>query len=46
MDVEDLYVWRDKFDKLRTKYWKTNPKQVPEFQSKAPGLVMPDKVVI
>ena len=46
MDVEDLYVWREKFDKLRTKYWKTNPKQVPEFQSKAPGLVMPDKVVI
>ena len=39
MSVEDLYKWREKFDKIRTKHWKTNPKKVPDFQSNAPRLI-------
>ncbi|MDP7194705.1 MAG: radical SAM protein [SAR202 cluster bacterium] len=28
MSVDDLYEWRQKFDKLQVKHWKTNIKQV------------------
>ena len=25
MSIDDLYKWREKFDKIQIKYWKTNP---------------------
>ena len=27
MDMDDLRKWRKKFDNIRFKYWKVNPKQ-------------------
>ena len=27
MSIDDLYKWREKFDKMRYKYWTTNPLQ-------------------
>ena len=26
MSIDDLYKWKDKFDSIKVKYWKTNPK--------------------
>jgi len=45
MSIDDLYKWREKFSTMRTKYWKTNPIKAPLFQSAAPGLTMPAKIL-
>ena len=38
MSIDDLYKWREKFDKINTKHWKTNPNPPT-----AGGNITPDK---